>query len=245
MSALDKIVAAHSVRLSGMPADWPEPPDELVHAALSGLGEASRVFAACDLTSVDPAVRQAIVLVLSARDCIEAAVPGLGVMPESRSWVEATALDTRALALAKDDSDSSKPYGDEDYADPGHQSDGKKRYPTTEGGKLSEKRIRAAWSYINQGDDAAKYSSSQVASIKAKIKAAASKAGVSISSDDDSKKVAATYVMLAAPAQEMASHTHDPFHGTHSHAHTHLGDAAHGPDIGHHSSPFDHGAMPR
>src|SRR5215831_8093109 len=38
-----------------------------------------------------------------------------------------------------------KPYGDVKYADPGYQSDGKKRYPID-----TEKHIRAAWNYINK-----------------------------------------------------------------------------------------------
>lgn len=72
--------------------------------------------------------------------------------------------------------DSKEPYGDVDYADPGYQSDGKKRYPLD-----TEKHVKAAWSYINQGDNAAKYTASQLASIKSKIKAAAKKFGIEIS----------------------------------------------------------------
>jgi hypothetical protein len=60
-----------------------------------------------------------------------------------------------------------EPYGNVTYADPGYQSDGKKRYPLD-----TEKHIRAAWSYIGQEKNADKYSSSQVASIKRKIVAA-------------------------------------------------------------------------
>lgn len=253
MSALDKVVSAHELRLAAGEArdgDFgPEAPDTvlLTRVLRDDLGQAARVFASCDLSSVHPDVRQAITLTLAAHDIARILPAGTAA-----DWVEATALDVRQIMMLAGGSDSSKPYGDEDYADPGYQGDGKKRYPTTKGGSLNEERIRAAWSYINQGDNAGKYSSSQVATIKGKIKAAAKKAGVNISSDDsDSKKVAATYVMLAAPMTEMPSHTHDAFHGTHTHAHTHLGDSAHGPDIGAHSAahalhgPFDHGEMPR
>lgn len=69
-----------------------------------------------------------------------------------------------------------EPYGDVTYADPGYQKDKKKRYPLD-----SSKHIHAAWSYINQAKNAAQYTSSQLAAIKAKIKAAAKKIGMKIS----------------------------------------------------------------
>src|SRR5262249_26102413 len=63
--------------------------------------------------------------------------------------------------------DGSKPYGDVEYADPGYQSDGKKRYPLD-----TEKHIRAAWSYIYKPKNAGKYSSEHLSAIKSKIVAA-------------------------------------------------------------------------
>ena len=69
--------------------------------------------------------------------------------------------------------DSSKPYGDVAYADPGYQSDGKKRYPID-----SEEHCRAAWSYINQAGNAAKYSPEHLASIKSRIRSAGKKYGI-------------------------------------------------------------------
>jgi phage head maturation protease len=60
--------------------------------------------------------------------------------------------------------DGDKPYGDVEYADPGYQEDGKKRYPID-----NEKHIRAAWNYIHKPKNAGKYSSEQVARIKSKI----------------------------------------------------------------------------
>ena len=63
------------------------------------------------------------------------------------------------------------PYGTNTrFADPGYQSDGKKRYPID-----TADHVRAAWSYINMPRNAQKYSSSQLGSIKKKIKAAAAK----------------------------------------------------------------------
>jgi len=63
--------------------------------------------------------------------------------------------------------DPKKPYGDVEYADPGYQEDGKKRYPID-----TEDHIRAAWNYINQEKNAGQYSADEVTKIKAKIVAA-------------------------------------------------------------------------
>ena len=65
------------------------------------------------------------------------------------------------------------PYGNVDYADPGYQADKKKRYPID-----TKKHVKAALSYINQADNASKYSSADLAKIKAKINAAAKKFGI-------------------------------------------------------------------
>src|SRR5688572_21408504 len=74
--------------------------------------------------------------------------------------------------------DPKKPYGDVTYADPGYQEDGKKRYPLD-----SEEHCRAAWSYINMPENAGKYTSSQLAAIKSKIKSALKKYGVEVSKE--------------------------------------------------------------
>lgn len=70
------------------------------------------------------------------------------------------------------------PYGKTRYADPGYQKDGKPRYPIN-----SADHVRSAWSYINKPANAAKYTSKQVASIKARIRSAAKKFGVKIGSE--------------------------------------------------------------
>ena len=67
------------------------------------------------------------------------------------------------------------PYGDVSYADPGYQADKKKRYPID-----TEAHVRAAWSYINQSDNASVYSSAQLKRIKSRIKSAAKKYGINI-----------------------------------------------------------------
>ena len=81
------------------------------------------------------------------------------------------ALD-RVVAFA---ATTTKPYGDVAYADPGYRG-GRKRYPID-----TAAHVRAAWSYINQADNAAQYTATQLAAIKNKIKAAARRFGVTIS----------------------------------------------------------------
>jgi HK97 family phage prohead protease len=66
-----------------------------------------------------------------------------------------------------------EPYGDVAYADPGYQDDGKKRYPLD-----NEEHCRAAWSYINQERNAAKYSPDELKRIKARIRSALEEYGV-------------------------------------------------------------------
>ena len=68
------------------------------------------------------------------------------------------------------------PYGDVQYADPGYQADKVKRYPLD-----TEKHVRAAWSYINQADNAAKYTAAQARRIRARIKAAMKRFGIKAS----------------------------------------------------------------
>lgn len=82
--------------------------------------------------------------------------------------------------------DPMMPYGDVMYADPGYQADGKKRYPID-----TAEHCKAAWSYINQADNAAKYSPDDLAKIKGRIKAAAKKFGIEISQTSSSGRQSA------------------------------------------------------
>lgn len=75
-------------------------------------------------------------------------------------------------------SSSKKPYGNVAYADPGYQSDGKHRYPID-----TADHVRAAWSYINKAKNAGKYAAEQLSKIKARIRRAAKKFGVTIGAD--------------------------------------------------------------
>jgi phage I-like protein len=82
--------------------------------------------------------------------------------------------------MAEENGDGKKPYGDVEYADPGYQSDKKKRYPVD-----TEEHARAAWSYINKASNASAYSSEDLSKVKAKIRSACKKFGIEISGEDD------------------------------------------------------------
>jgi phage I-like protein len=71
--------------------------------------------------------------------------------------------------------DGSQPYGDVSYADPGHQEDGKSRYPLD-----TDEHIRASWSGVNEAKSAAKYTADQFATIKGKIRAAMTRIGADV-----------------------------------------------------------------
>jgi hypothetical protein len=64
-------------------------------------------------------------------------------------------------------------YGDVQFADPTNN-----KYPID-----TAEHVRAAWSYINHKDNAAKYDADEVRTIKSRIKRAAKKHGVEISDD--------------------------------------------------------------
>jgi HK97 family phage major capsid protein/HK97 family phage prohead protease len=78
------------------------------------------------------------------------------------------------------------PYGDVTYADPGYQSDGKKRYPIN-----TKEHVQAALSYISKSDNAALYTAEQLSHIKSKINAAAKKFGITVSESKSSETDAA------------------------------------------------------
>jgi len=90
------------------------------------------------------------------------------------------------ITAATDDDDPAEPYGDVKYADPGYQSDGRKRYPID-----TEEHIRAAWSYINQERNAGKYEPEQLRKIKSRIKAALREIGVDVDADASAETLTA------------------------------------------------------
>ena len=68
------------------------------------------------------------------------------------------------MGLVKLAAESKKPYGNVKYADPGYQSDKKKRYPIDE-----LKHIKAAKVYIARDKNSIKYTPEQLQEIKARI----------------------------------------------------------------------------
>ncbi|MFI0914222.1 DUF6582 domain-containing protein [Streptomyces abikoensis] len=65
------------------------------------------------------------------------------------------------------------------YADPGYQADKKKRYPID-----SKARAKAAWSYINQADNARLYTAAQLKRIKQRITKALRGFGVTVAAQE-------------------------------------------------------------
>lgn len=85
---------------------------------------------------------------------------------EASAGAEQISDPASALATALADA-LEKAKGGIDYADPGYQEDGKKRYPLD-----TEEHIRSAWGFINHQKNADKYTADQLDKIKAKIIAA-------------------------------------------------------------------------
>lgn len=147
------------------------PAGELAEKSMSDPFNAPFQIWACG----DPAHRH--IAKADAIKCVEsAAAKAAGATAaEAAAAVAAPVLDALAKAEAAavaakggdDPGDGKKPYGNVEYADPGLQSDGKKRYPID-----SEKHIRAAWNYINKPKNAKKYSAADLDKVKAKIVAA-------------------------------------------------------------------------
>lgn len=101
--------------------------------------------------------------------------PNCGHNLEEVSQVRVTETTTEAAKPAKKDIE---------YADPGLQEDGKPRYPLD-----TEKRVRSAWSYINQAKNAAQYSPADWKKVRARIKSAMKRLDISVSENSISETV--------------------------------------------------------
>ncbi len=77
------------------------------------------------------------------------------------------AIAESALEKAEAKVGNETPFGAVEYADPGYQADGKKRYPIDTDG-----HIRAAWNFINRHSNAQRYTPAQLDKIRAHIIAA-------------------------------------------------------------------------
>src|SRR5947207_6889507 len=90
--------------------------------------------------------------------------------PVNKESSMSTKIDRREDVSPKE---GERKYGDVKYADPTN-----KKYPID-----TAEHIRAAWSYINHKDNAAKYDADEVRQIKDRIKRAAREQGVEISAE--------------------------------------------------------------
>lgn len=100
---------------------------------------------------------------------------GGGIVNHSHTGADGMHGHTDLMPATRMGRSAQEPYGDVEYADPGYQADKQKRYPVD-----TEEHAKAAWSYINQEKNASKYSSDDLAKVKAKIAAACKKFGVEI-----------------------------------------------------------------
>src|SRR5205807_9262741 len=92
------------------------------------------------------------------------------IAPTTKEGIMSTKIDRREDVSPKE---GERKYGHVEYADPTN-----KKYPID-----TAEHVRAAWSYINHKDNAAKYDADEVRAIKERIKRAASEKGVEISAD--------------------------------------------------------------
>ncbi len=103
------------------------------------------------------------------------------VMPAERAHTLANGLCVTCAPAAEGGNapgDGSKPYGDVSYADPGYQSDRKKRYPID-----SASHVKAALAYLAQKANAAKYSAAQLKRVMGRIRGAAKRFGITVSAE--------------------------------------------------------------
>lgn len=91
------------------------------------------------------------------------------------------------------------------WADPGYQDDKKQRYDLT-----TKANAKAAWTYINQPDNAKPYSPGQLKRIKGKIKAALKRFGVTVAAESADWGRGETWEAAAFVPDEIAEHYGDP-----------------------------------
>jgi phage head maturation protease len=96
-----------------------------------------------------------------AAKCIETQSLQPGAAQQVIAAVEGALARTETVIAKAGDARDGK------YADPGYQSDGRRRYPIN-----SERHIRAAWLFIHRAQNARRYSADHLAEIKARIAAA-------------------------------------------------------------------------
>lgn len=141
--------------------------------------------AAIDPTLIFESVQEATVAFDVAEDALEAqvTVPTLEAAPVEEKGAPALKSGNAATAQTKAQS----------YADPGYQDDKMPRYALD-----SKKQAKAAWGYINQKDNAAKYTANQLKRIKQRIVKALKKFGVEVNTAEH---------YLIEPARELTEST--------------------------------------
>jgi len=112
-------------------------------------------------------------------------------------------MNTLAVGSAK--ADTKKPYGAVPYGDPGYLDangeqvsksgkPGVARYP------LSPDKVQAAWSYINQENNASQYTAEQLSAIKGRIRAAMARHGHTVSESASASLRDAMHKALEIPS---------------------------------------------
>ena len=127
-------------------------------------------------------------LLLCAIDGFEARL----VQIDGKTFVVEKSGDT--IEVLKEASDSKKPYGNVEYADPGYQSDGVHRYPLD-----TVEHIKAAASYFGQQKNRDQYTSSQQKAIEGRIQDAERRHGIGDhpAAGDQKKALAAALTLKA------------------------------------------------
>lgn len=163
-------------------------------------------IAGLDYTA-EPGVDDADVQIATPDDDMESApsYPITESAPEALVSIPATAASatpsqagadvTEAATVPMSKRDSGLTGKGGPWADPGYQADKKQRYQLD-----SKSNSKAAWSYINQKDNAAKYTANQLKRIKGRIIKALKKFGVTVNTD-----TAEAY--LIDPAEQLTEST--------------------------------------
>jgi phage head maturation protease len=152
--------------------------DATISAIDGAIDAALDYFGQVDLSTLPAEVGMAYQLIQAADVACDELMEGEGI-PDYDADGDGSGSDGDAPVGQRDDeTPEDGERAASEYADPGYQDDKQKRYPID-----TAEHVRAAWSYINQADNAAKYSAEDLAKVKDRIKAAAKKFGVEISSD--------------------------------------------------------------
>jgi hypothetical protein len=91
--------------------------------------------------------------------------------------------------------------GGRQFADPGYQDDKRQRYDLT-----TKANAKSAWGFINQDDNAKKYTPQQLKRIKGKIKAALTRFGVKVAAESADWPAGLTFDATVQVSEALAEH---------------------------------------